>query len=260
MKTLALTFAVASFMLAQVATADSGYVKYQVKAGDTPATIASATLKDAKYFPQLMKYNRISHPSELKVGMEIMVPYSVSAQRAAQLTMSFGSVKVIQDGQELAAQKGLVLLQGAQVQTTAGAKVEIQLDEGSVVRVGPNTRFSLSAYAYNSGSRNTGVDLQNGSMNMRVTKLTGESQFKVSTVTAVAGVRGTYFYINYDENSKEVGLAVYSGEVEVGKETAKNTMDPAKSVKVPAGHATTVSPDGKPSTPFKIPAKIEWVD
>jgi len=260
MKALALTIGIACFMLTQVASAEDGFVSITVGAGDTPASIAKSALKDAKYFPQLMKYNNISHPSELKVGKVIKVPYSVSIQRAAQLTMQFGDVKVNQGGTEMKASRGLVLLQGAQIQTSAGAKVEIQLDEGSVVRVGPNTKFSLSAYAYSAGSRNTNVDLQNGSMSMRVTKLTGGSQFKVSTVTAVAGVRGTYFYINYDEKSKEVGVAVYSGEVEVGKEKADNTIDSTSSVKVPAGHATTVSPDGKAATPFKIPAKIEWVD
>ena len=89
---------------------------------------------------------------------------------------------------------------------------------------------------------------------MRVTRLTQESQFSVSTVTAVAGVRGTFFYVNYDEDTKDVGVAVYSGAVSV----EANEAD--EGVIVESGYATIVHGEEEIETPFPIPARIRWLD
>jgi hypothetical protein len=244
-----------------IAFANSGYFTYKVSQGDTLAKIAKDNLKDAKYLAQLLKYNGISHPREIVPGKTVLkVPYSLSKERAARLTMSLGTVKIKRGEENVSATKGMILLQKDQIVTAAGAKAEIQLDEGSVVRVGPNTVFGMDKYTYNNGgARNTDLDLKRGSMSMRVTKLSGSSNFKVSTVTAVAGVRGTFFYINYDDKSGQAGIAVYSGKVVVGRET-NGQLDTKTSVEVPAGFATTVGGDGKPSSKFQIPGKIEWAD
>ena len=91
---------------------------------------------------------------------------------------------------------------------------------------------------------------------MKVTKLSRKSNFNVSTVTAVAGVRGTYFYVNYDENSEDVGIAVYKGAVDVSVEE-KVTEAP---VRVEKGYATTIHGSKDIEEPFPIPAKIKWVE
>jgi len=247
---------------ANIMSAD-GYEKYTVKNGDTLPKIAGATLKDAKYLPELLAYNGITQPSQLAPGKGLKVPYSLSKNRVATVTLVAGNAKIKHHGKGLEAlTQDSVLLQSDTIQTGDDAKVEIQLDEGSVVRVGPSTKFGLSSYAYNGDSRDTNMNLEEGNLQMKVTKLSGDSEFKVSTVTAVAGVRGTFFYVNYDSKSKEVGIAVFSGKVMVGKDAQSVKPGEAKqeAVAVPAGHAVNVNNAGKPGPIFEIPGKIEWAD
>jgi len=260
---------IAFSFLASFAFAADGYETYTIQKGDTLTKIAQNELKDAKYLPQLISYNIkqnvIATQNDLKVGTALRIPFSLSKNRAAELTMTVGNVAVTRSGssQQESAAKGMTLLQSDTVVTAAGAKAEIQLDEGSVVRVGPKTQFAIKSYGYADGNRSTNLDLKQGSMSMKVTKLTGSADFQVSTVTAVAGVRGTFFYVNYDPDSNEVGIAVYSGQVVVGQDTNKDGFvnDKDKStITVPAGHATTVSKEGVPSPVIEIPAKIKWAD
>jgi len=259
------TLALACIFATTVAFADEGFKTYKIEAGDTLASIVAKKLKDEKYAAQLLKYNNIANPKDVFVGLELKIPYSISIDRVARVTMVLGGVTVQRDnGTEVALEKGMTLVQSDVIVTAAGAKAEVELDEGTVVRVGPRTKFKMESYSYADGDRNTNLSLDEGSMNMRVTKMTGGSEFQVSTVTAVAGVRGTFFYVNYDKDSKEVGVAVYSGEVIVGKpdpNTNKlNPSDKSNTVSVTGGNATTVAADGKPSKVFPIPAKIEWAE
>lgn len=260
-KVLSLVFALT--FVVSVAFADEGFETYPVKKDDTLASIIEGTLKSDKFFPQLLAYNQITHPKQIVRGeTQLKVPFSISKNRFAKVTMTVGNVNVKRANGAVEPMKtGSTLLKNDAIITAAGSRAEVQLDEGSVVRVGPETEFALASYGYGAnGARDTNLNLANGSMSMRVTKLTGSSDFKVSTVTAVAGVRGTFFYVNYDKNSKEVGIAVYSGKVEVGKEDKNGKIEANDKVAVSAGHATKISAEGKASPVFKIPGKIEWAD
>jgi len=247
------------FVTRLVVAAD-GYEPYTVKNGDTLPKIAEQTLKDSKYLAQLLKYNNISVPSQITPGLQLKVPFSISKNRIAEITLTVGDVKVNTGSGLIAATKGVILMQNHTIVTGAGSKAEVQLDEGSVVRVGPQTQFALKQYAYNAGSRSTDLSLDRGNMSMKVTKLTGDSNFRVTTVTAVAGVRGTFFYVNYDPNSKEVGIAVYSGQVIVGEDKNGDGQIENLKVTVNKGYATTITAEGNASPVFEIPAKIEWAN
>lgn len=256
-----LTLSAALLFISSIALAE-GFETYQIVAGDTITSIGEKTLKinDQKHQAMLLIKNQITSQSQLLPGKVLQVPYSISKNRIATITMTVGSVKVNTGSGYVDAVKGMSLMQKHSILTADGSQAEIQLDEGSVVRVGPKTEFSLMNYAYNGGDRETNLDMSRGNMSMRVTKLTGESNFRVSTVTAVAGVRGTFFYVNYDETSKELGIAVYSGKVDVGLDKDKDGKIEEVKVEVPSGHATTISAAGVPAPIFKIPAKIQWAE
>ena len=245
---------VALFSISAVA---NDFTTYQVNRGDTPATIAHSQLKDARMFPMLMKYNGITSPDQLQPGTVLRIPFSISKQRRARVSFVQGRVvgsPGTNNFNPLA--QGTVLLEGHRVQTAANSRIEIVLDEGSVIRIGPETRFVLSGYNYGqNASRNTNTNLESGSMNMRVTRLTQSSNFNVSTVTAVAGVRGTFFYVNYDEDSQDVGIAVYSGAVAVSAENDVNHV-----VNVDGGYATVIHGGQDIEDPFPIPGRIRWLD
>jgi hypothetical protein len=251
--------AVAAFSIPAVEAAADTQVS--VSAGQTWASIVAQHCRQGTQPAALAQYNRMSVNTPLRPGQRINIPASLSNARSASVQSTQGTVTV--DG--AAARRGQALAVGQTIATGAGSAADIVLDNGSVMRVGPNTRLRLDQLTLSGRSSNTSTNLQNGSVTMQVTRMNRDSAFTVSTVSAVAGVRGTYFYISYDENTRDVGVACYSGRVDVGRAVTgadgSSSIDPNGAVVVNAGHATTIHGDtGAVDTPFPIPGRIEWVD
>lgn len=237
----------------------SADTNYTVRPGESWASITAAQCRQDIQPAALAQYNGASVSSRPAPGTTIRIPDSLSNTRSARLQSFQGNVTV--DGR--AAQRGQALSAGQTIVTAANSQADVVLDNGSVMRVGANTRLGLTQMALSGRSSNTSTNLQNGSVTMQVTRLNRDSSFSVSTVSAVAGVRGTYFYINYDENSQDVGVACYTGKVIVGRTATdaagNNSVDPNGSVEVGAGYATTLRGDGSPAErPFPIPGQIQW--
>ena len=231
------------------------YQVYKVKKGDTLRSISVKYLKSPKLWKHFLAYNKLKNGNQIKPGMKLKIPYSISKMRVAKVKFAVGNVKVIKNGKAYKARRGMYLLQNHTILTGSKGKAELILDEGSVIRVGAKTKFALKNYAYRGKSRKTNLGLNKGSLAMKVTKLSKKSNFQVSTVTAVAGVRGTFFYVNYDENSEDVGIAVYTGAVDVSVEEDADK----DGVRVEKGYATTIHGAKDIEEPFPIPAKIKWV-
>jgi hypothetical protein len=223
------------------------YLKYTIQINDTYKSISEKVLKDPKMFNILAMYNGIRNYMDIQPGKILKIPYSISIKRIAKISIIRGDVKN-EFGRQLL--KNDYLVEGSKV-TTKNGQIEIILDEGTIIRVGKNTNFILNNYSYDDISRNTNVKLNNGKLEFKVTKLTENSQFNVSTISAVAGVRGTYFYINYDKNTDESSFAVYNGSVVVSNEK--------ESVIIESGFATCIK-NTIIEKPFLIPAKIEWIE
>src|SRR6185312_3472562 len=84
------------------------------------------------------------------------------------------------------------------VETAAGAKLELKMKDGSVVRVGPSSKLQLkSAYFGPAGQKSFSAKLLFGRVWSKVSGLAGgDSKFDVETDNAVAGVRGTTFRVD----------------------------------------------------------------
>ena len=100
---------------------------------------------------------------------------------------------------------------GDNVQTTPGARLEVTLGTGSVLRLGESSRMTLGATPPN---RAFSVRLFLGNLWTKVHKLTASQTFQLETENAVAGVRGTEFRVEVAP-CKEDLLRVYEGAVEV---------------------------------------------
>lgn len=254
-----LGLAVAAFLIpAASASADRSYA---VKPGETWATVTTAQCRAGVQPAQLAQMNSLSVATPLRGGQAINIPSSLDKARTAKLQSFQGSVTV----NGAAAQRNQTLNPNDTLATAAGAAADVVLDNGSVMRVGANTRITITQLAMNGNSTSTGTQLANGSVTMQVTRLNHASSFTVSTVSAVAGVRGTYFYISFDEATQNVGVACYSGRVDIGQPVTgpngETLVNPTGAVAVPAGHAATI--DGATnavSAPFPIPGRIEWAD
>ena len=97
------------------------------------------------------------------------------------------------------------------------SRVELRFPDGTVMRLAEKTQLRLSDVSYDrkTGGKNMKVDLSVGKLWAKVKKLvTPDSAVEVKTVNAVAGVRGTVYRVNVEEDASAV-VKVYDGQVYV---------------------------------------------
>jgi len=221
-----------------------------VKKGENLEKISGKYLKNQSFKSDLLRYNHITK-SEIKPGITLKIPYSISKERAAKLKFFKGNVHKGDNSSnwKIIRQVGTILLQSDKIRTDHNSKAEIQFDNGSLLRVLDNSVVSLNNYNRSNGGIN--VNLKKGSIFANVNKLRRGSQFKISTVTAVVGVRGTQFYVSIDENNK-MKVEVYRGEVEV--------LAGKRSVSVKKGYETIIINGKTPMTPrpIQVERSINW--
>ena len=249
------------FFTALAVTQD--YKVITVQKGDTIQKIAEKHLKNQNSWSRLLKYNKLRSPRDIKPGMKIKIPYSLSSERIAKVTFKVGKVEIFSNGSWKNANKGSLVKKDEKVRTGANGKAKIQLDDGSNVQINNNSEIVLSQYGFQKRGRQSNVKLNKGGMLVKVNKLTRKSQFGVSSVNALAGVRGTTFEVKIDEKTKNVDLSVYAGKVivsDVKKDDSKSEV-----VNVEKGKAIKLTVDKKSkkttlSKPVSIPKKVEWIE
>ena len=115
---------------------------------------------------------------------------------------------------------GTVLKAGHTIKTGVDSYVDLFLDHnGPNVALDANTTLRLEKLAYEQTSLGTKIDtlldLKSGMMAGQVKKLIAASRYEVKMPNGVAHVRGTTFYINIKQDSKEGDVHVTSGTVNV---------------------------------------------
>lgn len=181
---------------------------------------------------------------------------------------------------------GVFLAAGDRVTTGTNARLELKLPDGSYLRFDERTTFRLVSMEGGAKQvkRNIRIAMVVGKTWARVARLFGKKRggFDISTQTAVAGVRGTTFRMNVEEDNSAV-LKVYGGEVEVRKksdqEDAAKAAPPVftKPVPVKGPHPVSmeewvyivkslqqinINADGTATKPFRFDIKAdlnEWV-
>lgn len=121
------------------------------------------------------------------------------------------------------------------------SRVELRFPDGTVMRLAEKSQLRLSDVSYDSktGGKNMKVDLSVGKLWAKVKKLvTPDSAVEVKTVNAVAGVRGTVYRVNVEEDSSAM-VKVYDGQVSVAgipREVPKPASQVSGPVPVPGPH------------------------
>ena len=136
------------------------------------------------------------------------------------------------------------------INTQEKGRIEILLNDGSTIILGPGTRLELTKSAYDSKikTRSSLINMIIGKARFIVTKLSKfkSSDFKVKTKTAVAGVRGSDFVVTAKPGTTEISaLAKTSLEV-------ANTLWPDKVIILSDYEKTTVQQDAPPFPVEKI--------
>lgn len=118
------------------------------------------------------------------------------------------------------------------------SRVEIRFPDGTVMRLSERSRLVMNEVAYDTRTegKNVKVNLSVGKLWAKVRKLiTPDSTVEVKTGNAVAGVRGTVYRVNVEDDKSSL-IKVYDGSVYV----ANPPKDPA----------------GRPPTQFSRPTEV----
>jgi hypothetical protein len=134
-------------------------------------------------------------------------------------TMVDGTAQVFTTGKQKSAtlKKGSQLKQDQEVRVGEKSRVELLFPDGTVMRLAEKSRLNLGRIVFNrkTDGKNVSVNLGSGKLWAKVKKLvTPDSSVEVRTTNAVAGVRGTVYRVNVNEDQSAM-VKVYDGSVYV---------------------------------------------
>jgi hypothetical protein len=152
---------------------------------------------------------------------------------------------------------GRVLNRGDAVQigdtlnVPAGANLKLQMADGSVISVAPDSSMSVASYSIDGSSRNVRLWLAGGALRAQVTSVTGPSTFEVSTAvgTASVGSASADWFIKVQVDSAQVG--VLAGTVDL------TSIVTGHSVSIPAHWGTRLEAGLDPVLP-RVWAQAEF--
>ncbi len=165
------------------------------------------------------------------------------AENEVMVTMIEGTAKAFAAGAAAGVQikKGDRLTKEHEVKVGEKSRLELRFPDNTVMRLSERSTLKLSEISYNkeTGAKNFKVALSLGKMWAKVKKLvTSDSAVEVKTVNAVAGVRGTVYRVDVEED-KSAMVKVYDGSVYVTsppKEVSKPVSPVSGPVPVPGPH------------------------
>lgn len=155
----------------------------------------------------------------LPVLICLLLPLPALGAPGAKVSLLDGSAEVSRgSAKPLALKSGSALAEGDVVQTKDKSRMEIAFADGSVLRLGANTKLKLTEARFGADKqRNVSVSVWVGRLWANVAKALGaKDTFEVETQNAVAGVRGTSFAVQASADLSAV-VRVYAGTVGVRK-------------------------------------------
>ncbi len=146
-------------------------------------------------------------------------PAAESGGNDAVVMVIQGTARVYTKGATtgLLLKKGDILKKDQEVKVAEKSRIELRFPDGTVMRLSEKSRLKMNELTFNKQieRKNVKVSLSIGKLWAKVKKLTTpDSSVEVRTANAVAGVRGTVYRVNVDEDQSAM-VKVYDGSVYV---------------------------------------------
>jgi hypothetical protein len=160
----------------------------------------------------MKKVSHLTWFTALLASLALMLPPGISAQgqSAGQISRLIPTVNLQHGSRVQLASAGAKVLWGDMVTTDRGGRARITLDDGSILNVGSDS--SLRIVQHDAANQRTQVQLAYGRLRASAVRLArAGSSFEVRTPTAVAGVVGTDFVLDFENGM--TSIHVYEGSV-----------------------------------------------
>lgn len=217
------------------------------------------------------------------LSLIFFVSLRVEALDCGRIELTKGRVELLRlkggEGSKADAVRKAIVVNGKEavdcqdiIVTLQSARAKVRLNGNVLLTLGPHTRIAIEEYAKNSGSPTlvhlaygkirtlfnpastdsssssssdlgAGSDANSKSDNKRSEPEKKQSRFRMRTSTAVAGVRGTDFYLSFEPNTKITEQATLNGAVQVEQ------VDTGQSVLVNSGQQVVVEQVREKSNP-----------
>jgi len=133
------------------------------------------------------------------------------SQKPTSMVIVFtsGEATVVKGAERIPARVGLLVAQNDEIQTTNGS-VDLQTRGGSAIRVKEFTTIKVATLL---GDGDTKISMKHGGLLANVKKSSANEDFSVVTPTAIAGVRGTTFSVEMEDEQSSPVVKVLDGKV-----------------------------------------------
>jgi hypothetical protein len=138
----------------------------------------------------------------------------------ATLSEITGSVNAKQpaDGDFSAAQNGMVLNPGSELQTGDDGRARLDLSDGTILRAGPSSHYKLKSIENTDNGLTTQVELLTGKLWI----LLKTGSIEVETPSGVASVRGSY--LSVDTNGNSIRITCLEGDCSLGNQSGTTKL------------------------------------
>ncbi|TGL60951.1 FecR family protein [Leptospira sarikeiensis] len=138
-----------------------------------------------------------------------------------------GKVEIQRDGKDIPAASGMILQKNDSIKTNNGS-LDLQTSLGHLIRLKSYTNLSIDALHGELGEE-TSLAIKTGLLLIKTNKLSQREQFKVSTPTAIAAVRGTAFSFEVVQGTLPK-IKVYEGMVAMTLKTPVSMEIPSDKI------------------------------
>ena len=241
--------------------ADEPLLSYTVNPRDTLISLSSTVFASPAAWREIAALNQLRDANRIYPGQVLRVPARLMRFKlaAAKLVSVTGDVRA----GEAPVAIGDSLNEGQSLQTGEAGSAVLELADGSRLRLPPSSLAEVVAsrhYGAQDGSdparsATTGwfsgvLRLVRGSVEVFATKVLRARPLEVTTPTAVVGVRGTQYRVNFDAAKGSTRTEVLEGLVRFDAAEAKATSSGAD---VAAGFGAAINTTAAPPNVVKLP-------
>lgn len=155
------------------------------------------------------------------LGLSV-APVCAPAEVVGVLSEVSGEMRLLRGDNYIEAVKGVELEAQDIVETDGNATAQLDMDDGSSLRLGPGSRLALTEYRLDT-SKNViaaGLDLLSGWLRFAVSRLRSpQSRYQVSSAMMTLGIRGTEGVV--EATGEQAALQLETGLVEVSQADSK---------------------------------------